>query len=177
MKPVDREEAPEEPTVGKADEGESAPKQAPEEAASSDSDRSDDDAASTPRKRVKRRKGKKRSRTDEAHREHRLGFVQSYPLDAALDPLIHAFDRGDYAFVREKAPLLAAGEAPEAVRAAARDLLRRVAPDRSIVGMMLVALVLLGALAMHFWNHREGEPGKPRPAAPRVERPTQGPPP
>ncbi len=78
-------------------------------------------------------------------------FAKDYPKDAALEALVAAFDRGDFARVRREAPRLALASPSEAVRAAAEELASRTRPDRlSIVFFGLTALLLV-FLAGYWW--------------------------
>ncbi len=69
----------------------------------------------------------------------RPAFADAYPRDEALDELVAAFERGNFAHVRRRGPLLAEQADDPEVQAAARDLLRRIQPDP-----LALFLVLLG---------------------------------
>ncbi len=84
--------------------------------------------------------------------------VAALPRNEALDPLIAAFDAGNYAFVRAEAPRLMKATEDDAVRAAARDLLRRIDPDPMAKWMMGGAGLLLASLAGWYWMHAHGGP-------------------
>lgn len=99
--------------------------------------------------RRKKRKPKKASEVDD-----RPLFARNFPTDPALAALLGAFERGDYAHVRREAPLLAKSTSDEEVRAAARELRRRIDPDFVSVFLLGVAVVLLVALAAHYFAHR-----------------------
>ncbi len=80
----------------------------------------------------------------------RPSFAATYPEDAALDPLVAAFERGDFGRVRREAPrLIASG--PDDVRAAAADLLQRTRPDPLARVFFALALGLLVFLAVYWW--------------------------
>ena len=68
-------------------------------------------------------------------------FAQGYPRDPALDRLVTAFSLGNHRLVRDEAERLATRTDDPKVAAAARDLRRRLEPDR-------LAFVLLGATAL-----------------------------
>jgi hypothetical protein len=76
----------------------------------------------------------------------------------ALDALIAAFDAGNYRFVRDRAPGLLKSTEDDEVRAAARDLLRRIDPDPIAKWMMAGAGLLLATLAGWYWIHAHGGP-------------------
>src|SRR5262245_32139616 len=59
----------------------------------------------------------------------RPAFHAWFPKDEELEALVRAFEVGNYALVRERAPKLAQGAESEKVRAAARELLARIEPD------------------------------------------------
>jgi hypothetical protein len=116
-----------------------------------------------PRRRKKRRK---RAASTEAlpvedHEEPGEGdgraevaaFARAFPRDPALDALVSAFDAGDYARVRREAPALAKATDRDDVRAAARELARRLDPDPLAVYLLGGAAVLLAFLAAWYWSH------------------------
>lgn len=79
----------------------------------------------------------------DADGRERPRFLLSFPSDPQLDVLVRAFERGDFASVREAAPKLAASTADPAVRAAALELRRRIDPDPTVVRLLLLACALL----------------------------------
>lgn len=101
-------------------------------------------------------------------------FARAYPADPELSVLVDAFTRGNYAFVRTEAPKLAARAQAPAVRAAAADLRRRIAPDPLAGLLLLVGIALLVVLASHYLGHRPETPGPPsnQRVAPPQPRPT-----
>lgn len=88
-------------------------------------------------------------------------FARSWPADPALDALLSAFERGNYAHVRAEAPKLAERTEDPAVRAAARELRRRIDPDPVASVLLLVAIALLVVLASHYLGHRPDKPAGP----------------
>jgi hypothetical protein len=80
------------------------------------------------------------------------------PSDPELRALVAAFERGDYAHVRQEAPVLAARAKDPAVRRVAADLTRRVEPDPISVYLIALAGVLLVFLAAWYWTHPHGQP-------------------
>ena len=106
----------------------------------------------------KRRKKKKRRADTEAQGGRQIPadwppFARAYPADPALDRLVDAFERGDYAAVRAGAPVLAKTADSDDVRRAAADLRRRVDPDPLAVGLLLAAAALLVFLSAWYWSH------------------------
>jgi hypothetical protein len=98
------------------------------------------------------------------------------PKHPDLDPIVAAFDAGDYRRVREQAPKLAAREDLDAdVRAAAKELVERTEPDPIARWLLVLTLALL-ALLTAYWSARAGggPPADlahpPPPQAPPVER-------
>lgn len=85
-------------------------------------------------------------------------FARGFPKDAELDRLIDAFERGDYATVREDAPRLAKSTERDDVRRAARELRRRIDPDPIGVYLVGVAALLLAFLAWFYFSHAHGAP-------------------
>jgi len=81
-------------------------------------------------------------------------FLLDYPEDPALDRLVAAFERGDYALVRREAEAVAKAAEDPAVRDAALELRRRIEPDPLAKYLLLIAAVLLVYLVA--WAYRQG---------------------
>jgi hypothetical protein len=79
-------------------------------------------------------------------------FVLGFPEDPELDRLVHAFEAGNYAFVREHAPKLAERTSSPRVRDAARELARRIEPDPLIKVLLGLSVALFLVLA--FWAYK-----------------------
>jgi hypothetical protein len=108
-------------------------------------------------KRRKRRKAKgpaKESKSalrpelDESGRE-RPRFLLRFPKHPELEPLIQAFEAGDYALVRRDAPALAERTDDPAVRDAAMELRRRIDPDPLYKYLLAASVVLLAFLTAY----------------------------
>jgi hypothetical protein len=110
-----------------------------------------------------RRKRKRKKRAPEAAPEpaapaltadgrERPIFVLGFPHDPELDRLVRAFELGNYAYVRKHAPKLVAQGGSEEIRAAARELARRIEPDPLIKILLALSIALLVALA--FWAYK-----------------------
>lgn len=108
------------------------------------------------------------------------GFAQGFPDHPAVDALVVAFEQGNYAGVREGAktllersadgaskdtkqkgeplphPLPSSPEERDAIRSAARELLRRTEPDPLAIYMVLGAFALLAFLSIWYWSHPHG---------------------
>ena len=80
-------------------------------------------------------------------------FALDFPADPALQALVAAFERGDYARVRREAPALVRSTDSAAVRKAARTLLQRIEPDPIAVYLLAGAALLLSFLAFWYWTH------------------------
>mgnify|MGYP001468025057 CR=1 FL=1 len=89
--------------------------------------------------------------------EERPFFARAYPHTPELEPLIVAFDRGNYAKVRAEARTLADKTPDAAVKAAAEDLLRRTRPDPLSAALVLIGLGLLVYLAFTYLGHAPHE--------------------
>lgn len=76
----------------------------------------------------------------------RPAFLLDFPTDAELEPLIAAFEAGNYAFVRRQAPKVAERATDPAVRAAALELRRRTDPDPLAVYLLVISVLLLAFL-------------------------------
>jgi hypothetical protein len=79
----------------------------------------------------------------DANGRERPQFILDFPEDPQLAELVAAFERGDFAYVRENAPKLAQTAASPAVQAAARELRRRISPDPMVVWFLAASFVLL----------------------------------
>lgn len=85
-------------------------------------------------------------------------FALDFPDDPALQALVAAFERGDYARVRREAPVLVKSTESAAVRKAARTLLKRIEPDPVAVYLLAGAALLLSFLAFWYWTHPHAAP-------------------
>jgi hypothetical protein len=99
----------------------------------------------------------------------RPAFANEFPRVPALDALVDAFARGDYAHVRAEAPRLATTTDDDAVREAARTLVDRTKPDRLAVGLLVVTGVLLVAMTGYWIVNGKAPPGS-APPKPAIER-------
>lgn len=73
-------------------------------------------------------------------------FLLQYPRHAALDPLVTAFEVGDFRSVRRGAESLRNADVPAPVQQAAQELLRRTRPDPLVVALLGVCFFLLSAV-------------------------------
>jgi hypothetical protein len=89
---------------------------------------------------------------DDRGRE-RPRFLLRFPRSRELDELVRAFEAGDYATVRSKAPELAERTADPEVRNAALELTRRIQPDPLMTYIFVVLLALLLYLACWAYGH------------------------
>ncbi len=80
-------------------------------------------------------------------------FLDAFPDDPALEPIVAAFLRGDYAMVRRQAPLLARETTSDAVRDAALELTGRIRPDPLARYLLLLSAALL--LLVTIWAYGE----------------------
>jgi hypothetical protein len=88
--------------------------------------------------------------------ERRPSFARQFPPDAALDELVLAFARGDYARVRSEAPRLVAQTSDPRVAAAARELSQRIAPDPLALLLIALTAALLVFLSAWAWLRGHG---------------------
>jgi hypothetical protein len=87
----------------------------------------------------------------DAQGRQRPQFLRDFPDDPELVELVRAFETGNYARVRREAPALAQRAKDARVRAAARELRRRIDPDPALRYVLLAALALL--LVLVFWAY------------------------
>ncbi|MEI9937119.1 MAG: hypothetical protein WDO69_07825 [Pseudomonadota bacterium] len=90
-----------------------------------------------------------------AEGRERPRFLLEFPNDPALQELVRAFEAGNYREVREGAPKLAASTEDPIIRAAARELGRRIEPDPLMKYLLFVALALFVFVV---WVTYEGQP-------------------
>lgn len=147
----------------------------------STSEASDNSDSAPAKKRKKKRKALAHVEGARDRRSGWPGFAKSFPDHPAVEALVLAFERGNYASVREGAkallepsskpatkspdakkgdelphPLPPGPEERDAIRGAARELLRRTEPDPLAVYMVLGAVVLLAFLSIWYWSHPHG---------------------
>lgn len=96
----------------------------------------------------KKRKAKAKARQDVP------SFAAHFPADPELDALLVAFERGDYATVREDGALLVKTTKSEAVRRSAEELLLRIEPDPLAKMLLLGASLLLVFFTIWYFTHR-----------------------
>jgi hypothetical protein len=94
-------------------------------------------------------------------------FAKDYPPE--LDELLEAFERGNYASVREGTGKLSRESKDEKVKAAAADLRSRTEADPMQKILLVIVALLLVGLGVYWWAHQQA-PGTPREGAP-VARP------
>jgi hypothetical protein len=87
--------------------------------------------------------------------EERPAFLLDFPEDPELEVLIAAFEAGDFAEVRRRAPELARRAEDESVRRAALELRRRIDPDPLLVVLLMFALSLFVFLAAWVYTRPE----------------------
>jgi hypothetical protein len=126
-----------------------------EEEPSKPDEPSADEAAAAGRARKKKgRRGRKaleRSALDAAGLE-RPAFILDFPEDPELAPLIAAFEAGNYAYVRERAPRLAETSERADVKAAALELAQRIEPDPLVKFLLGVAIALFVVVVAYVYH-------------------------
>jgi hypothetical protein len=93
------------------------------------------------------KRAKRRHRRDEAEPEY-PAFLVEYPKDVGLASAVDAFVKGNYRETRRLCNALLERELDPEVHAAARDLLRRLMPDRLITGILWGSFVLLALIVL-----------------------------
>ena len=88
-------------------------------------------------------------------------MADDFPSDPQLDPLVAAFEAGDFARVRDEAPRLIASASDEAVKRAARTILARTRPDPLAVLLVVLTAVLLVILSAWWLSHDGGHASSP----------------
>lgn len=83
----------------------------------------------------------------------RPAFARDFPQDPELDHVLDLFERGNYARAREDARALVKSTSDDAVRAAAREILKRLEPEPAAVFLVAISALLLAVLAGWYWTH------------------------
>src|SRR4051794_35399257 len=89
-----------------------------------------------------------------AEGRERPRFLLEFPNDPALQQLVRAFEAGNYQAVRTGAAKLAESTEDPIVRAAARELGRRIDPDPLLKYLLFVAL---GLFVFVVWYTYQGQ--------------------
>lgn len=90
----------------------------------------------------------------DAQGRERPRFLLEFPQDPELQRLVQAFEAGNYQAVRSGAPELAEHTEDPVVRAAARELRRRIDPDPLMKYLLWVAL---GLFVFVVWHTYQGQ--------------------
>jgi len=163
----DAKDETEKPEAPPAAEGEPPAASKPEPEAEAEAEVKADAAEPVPAKKKKKKK-KKPVEQEDASAEaplpedaepaldvsgaERPAFHAWFPRNEELEVLVRAFEVGNYALVRARAPKLAQGSESEKVRAAARELLARIEPDPLMKYLLLAATLLLVFLAFYAYR-------------------------
>jgi hypothetical protein len=91
---------------------------------------------------------KKKWRSLDADGRERPAFLASFPRDPNLDALVRAFEAGNFALVRERAPRLAKEADDPKVRRAALELSHRIKPDPLLKYLLVMSVLLLVYLTL-----------------------------
>ena len=110
-------------------------------------------APSAPPRARRRRRKRARDAEYDAQGHERPRFLLHFPDDPELAALVRAFEAGNYARVRREAPVLAQRTKDARVRAAARELRRRIDPDPVLRYVLLTAFALLAVLIWWAYGH------------------------
>jgi len=93
--------------------------------------------------------------------------------DGDVRALEEAFEAGNYREVRAAAARIAASDASDDVKAAAREWKARTEPSRAQLGLLVITAVLVVALSGYeLFEHGRNAP-RPAPPKPTIERVTK----
>ena len=84
--------------------------------------------------------------------EERPTFLLTFPEDPELEALMVAFEQGNFAEVRARAPELAKRSSDPEVRRAALELRRRIDPDPLLIVLLLFSLGLFSFLVVWVYS-------------------------
>ncbi len=112
------------------------------------------------RRRVRAKSARKKQRNKQAddfeplnaQGRERPRFLASFPDDPELNELARAFESGNYALVRRRAPELAERTRDEEVRERALELAERIKPDPLAKYMLLMSVLLLVYLVFYAYS-------------------------
>jgi hypothetical protein len=99
-------------------------------------------------------------------------FSRDFPRTPALDAIVDAFARGDYARVRTEGARIAETTDDDKVRQAALALVARTNPDPLALWLLVLAGALLAVLSGYWIVHGKAPPGTP--SAPQMAPPSDG---
>ncbi len=80
-------------------------------------------------------------------------FARDFPRHPQLDRVLDLFERGNYHLARKEAVLLVQSKEDEAVRKAAKEIVKRISPEPLAMYFMAIASALLVILAGYYWTH------------------------
>ena len=80
-------------------------------------------------------------------------FLSAFPQHPVLAQAVSAFVAGNYHDVQVICPRILSSDADEDVKDAARELLRRLQPDRLLINILWGTLLLLVILSLWAWSH------------------------
>jgi len=83
----------------------------------------------------------------------RARFLDDFPEHEGLSRAAAAFENGNYAEVGRLCQSLLESETDDEVRACAKDLKRRIEPDRLIVGILWASFALLALITLWAYGH------------------------
>jgi hypothetical protein len=83
----------------------------------------------------------------------RPAFAKDFPQHPEIDRVLDLFERGNYARAREDARALVKSTDDDAVRAAAREILKRLDPEPAAIYLVAISALLLALLAGWYWTH------------------------
>jgi hypothetical protein len=101
---------------------------------------------------------KKEQEEESPPADERPLFARTYPRTPEVDALLAAFERGNYARIREEAPALASRSDDPEVKRAADDLFRRIQPDPVSTTLLGVAALLLVFFVYWYFGHHHEVP-------------------
>jgi hypothetical protein len=89
--------------------------------------------------------------TPPATSAQRPAFAKDFPHSAAIETLLDAFEKGNYAYVKTAAEKLRTTSEDPEEKSAAQELLQRLRPDPLAIKLLLAAVGLLAVLTI--WTY------------------------
>jgi hypothetical protein len=95
----------------------------------------------------------RRARRSANRQPERAQFLSRFPESDELAPAVSAFVKGNYRDVRRICNQLLESEADPEVHDAARELLRRLEPDRLVLSILWGSFALLALIVLWAYGH------------------------
>lgn len=100
------------------------------------------------------RRARRRALRSHQSTPERAKFLLRFPKDAELEPAVTAFVKGNYRETQRVCAELLQQDLDPDVHDAARELLRRLEPDRLIIGILWGSFALMALIVLWAYGHQ-----------------------